>query len=253
MEQAPQSPHDKEPNKEREPVLLARVTLARHEETHYTGEGRDITPEGEAKARERGRMLLEQKGTPTFVGHSPQARAKGTAEALLEGMGGVEDFQLVEVKSIRQSVIRDVATLQKFSDEFGVSQQQWADAHHYRPDFYNNEEFLESNQEKLERIHRGMALLLSRIIKGKFTNSSDENESPHLLFVSHYELLTLLLDEVFGLMKTFGSIRVPTFGEHIDIDVLRPIEEGAVPLVVGFRDHQKEVVFDIELRRFRLP
>ena len=74
------------PRKEEQvPQLLARVTFSRHEETAYTGVGRDITAEGIARAQEKGRKIVQEKGAPALIGHSPKERAKGTAESIEEG------------------------------------------------------------------------------------------------------------------------------------------------------------------------
>lgn len=75
-----------------------------------------------------------------------------------------------------------------------------------------------------------------------------QGKVPHLVFVSHYELITLLLDDVFGI-KTFGTTNVPTFGEHIDIDLYKPLKNGDVPIRVHYDGHEKQVLFDRKLRR----
>ena len=71
---------------EQAPQLLARVTFSRHEETNYTGVGRDITDRGIARAQEKGKKITQEKGSPVIIGHSPKERAKGTAESIEEGV-----------------------------------------------------------------------------------------------------------------------------------------------------------------------
>ena len=111
------------------------------------------------------------------------------------------------------------------------------------PEFYDNPEKLETNEEKRTRLYREIDRLVSFLEKKDL-----KGEAPHLVFVSHYEIITLLLDDVFGI-KTFGTANIPTFGEHVDIDLFKPLPSGDVPIRIHYNGHEKQVLFDRKLRR----
>lgn len=234
---------------EKEPRLLARVTFSRHEETNYTGVGRDITDRGIARAQDKGRGIAEEKGTPAVIGHSPKERAKGTAESIEEGMqetlgdGVGGRARWMRIPGLRSTEFRDPEIHKELVNKFGTEQEAWAEAHYHDPFFYDNPERVESNEEKRARLYREIERLVY------FLGKKDlKGEAPHLVFVSHFELLSLFLDDVFGI-ETFGSTNTPTFGEHIDLDFYEPLQSGDVPLRVRYGGHEKEVLFDRKLRR----
>ncbi|MFA6414931.1 MAG: histidine phosphatase family protein [Candidatus Paceibacterota bacterium] len=233
---------------EQAPQLLARVTFSRHEETEYTGVGRDITEQGIARAQEKGKVIIQEKGAPMVIGHSPRERAKGTAESIEEGIHEelgetVGKARWMRIPGLRSTDYRDEAFLEQLSKELGTGQEAWTDAHYNMPAYYDNPEKVETNEEKRTRLYREIDRLVS------FMEKKDmKGEVPHLVFVSHYELLSLLLDDVFGI-ETFGTTNTPTFGEHIDIDLYKPLPSGDVPIRIHYGGHEKEVLFDRKLRR----
>lgn len=237
----------KSPENKEVPRLLARVTFSRHEETHYTGIGRDITEEGIARAQEKGRVTTQEKGAPVLVGHSPRERAKGTAESIMEGAQEKSTESLgarwMRIPGLRSSDMRSKEAHSKLFKEFGTSQEAWADAHYSRPDFYDNPESFETNEEKRARMYRELERLVSFLEKKPL-----QDEAPHLVFVSHYELISLLLDDVFNI-HTFETTNTPSFGEHVDIEIYEPLENGDVPVSVHYDGHKKRVLFDRKLRR----
>lgn len=232
---------------EQAPQLLARVTFARHEETNYTGIGRDITDKGIARAQERGKAITQEKGAPVIIGHSPKERAKGTAESIEEGAQevreGTEQARWIRVPGLRSTEFRDDSFYDELADELGTTQEAWTDAHYNNPKFYDNPEKIETNEEKRARMYREIDRLVSFMEKRDL-----KGEVPHLVFVSHYELLSLLLDDVFGI-ETFGTTNTPTFGEHIDIDLYKPLQSGDVPIRIHYAGHEKKVLFDRKMRR----
>lgn len=233
---------------EQMPQLIARVTFSRHEETNYTGVGRDITDRGIARAQEKGKNVTQEKGVPIVIGHSPKERAKGTAESIEEGVheeSGVngEKARWIRVPGLRSTKFRDENIYKELLEKFGPSQEAWTDATYNKPEFYDNPERVETNEEKRVRLYREMERLISFLEKKDF-----KGEAPHLVFVSHYELLSLLLDDVFGI-ETFGTTNTPTFGEHIDIDFYKPTESGEVPVRIHYAGHEKQVLFDRKLRK----
>lgn len=231
---------------EQVPQLLAKITFSRHEETDYTGVGRDITDRGVARAREKGKKITREKGAPAFIGHSPKERAKGTAESIEEGSQeemGDSSARWMRIPGLRSTDFRDKAFLKQLQEELGPGQEAWTDAHYNNQAFYDNPEKVETNEEKRTRLYREINRLVSFLEKKDL-----EGEVPHLVFVSHYELLSLLLDDVFGI-KTFGTTNTPTFGEHIDIDLYKPLPSGDVPICIHYGGHEKQALFDRKLRR----
>lgn len=228
---------------EQAPQLLARVTFSRHEETNYTGVGRDITDRGIARAQEKGKAITQEKGAPVVIGHSPKERAKGTAESIEEGTDPSKKARWIRIPGLRATDFRDEKFREQLTEELGTGQEAWAEAHHNMPEFYNNPEKLETNEEKRTRLYREIDRLVSFLEKKDL-----KGETPHLVFVSHYEIITLLLDDVFGI-KTFGTTNTPTFGEHVDIDIYKPLENGDVPIHIHYDGHEKQVIFDRKLRR----
>lgn len=232
---------------EQAPQLLARVTFSRHEETNYTGVGRDITDRGIVRAQEKGKKITQEKGSPVIIGHSPKERAKGTAESIEEGVQeeSVDSSQArwIRIPGLRATDFRDEKFREQLTEELGTGQEAWAEAHHHMPEFYDNPEKLETNEEKRTRLYREIDRLVSFLEKKDL-----KGEAPHLVFVSHYEIITLLLDDVFGI-KTFGTANIPTFGEHVDIDLFKPLPSGDVPIRIHYNGHEKQVLFDRKLRR----
>lgn len=232
---------------EREARLLAKITFSRHEETNYTGEGRDITDRGIARAQEKGKLISEEKGAPVVIGHSPKPRARGTAESIEEGVRDNNDdtarARWLRIPGLRSTDFRDGQIHEELVERLGTTQEGWAEAHYNDPFFYDNPGRIETNEEKRARMYRELERLVAFLEK-----RDTGNDAPHLVFVSHYELLSLLLDDVFGI-QTFGTTNTPTFGKHIDIDVYAPIDTGEVPVRVHFDGHEKQVFFDRKLRR----
>ena len=230
------------------PQLLARITFSRHEETNYTGVGRDITERGIARAKKKGRKITQEKGVPVIIGHSPKARAKGTAESIEEGVqeevsDSSEKTRWIRIPGLRSTDFRDQKFHKQLQEGLGSGQEAWTDAHYNMPEFYNNPEKLETNEEKRARLYREIDRLVSFLEKKDL-----QGEVPHLVFVSHYELITLLLDDVFGI-KTFGTTNTPTLGEHIDIDLYKPLPSGDVPIRIHYGGHEKKILFNRKLRR----
>src|ERR1700733_2010031 len=77
--------------REKEPRLLFKVTLMRHEKPFYKDEGHDLTPEGVERARATGKRFKEEgvigEDDEMHLLHSPVARAKGTLDFVAEGAG----------------------------------------------------------------------------------------------------------------------------------------------------------------------
>lgn len=232
---------------EQGPKLMARVTFSRHEETHYTGEGRDITDHGVVRAQEKGRRITQDKGAPVVIGHSPKHRAKGTAESIEEGVidenPAHQKARWIRVPGLRSTDFRDEKIHGELVERLGTTQEAWTDAHYNDQFFYDNPERIETNEEKRARMYRELERLIVFLEK-----QGAQSKPPHLVFVSHYELLSLLLDDVFEI-KTFGTTNTPTFGEHIDIEIYQSLSSGDVPVRIHYGGHEKQVLFDRKLRR----
>jgi len=242
------SPESGFSKKEAVPQLLAKVTFSRHEETNYTGIGRDITDRGIARAQEKGKTVTREKGAPAIIGHSPKERAKGTAQSIEEGVqeevgDSANGARWIRIPGLRATDFHDESFRDELTEKLGTTQEAWAEAHHRMPEFYDNPEKLETNEDKRTRLYREIDRLVSFLEKKDLKGGV-----PHLVFVSHYELITLLLDDVFGI-DAFGTTNVPTFGEHVDMDLYKPLQDGSVPIRIHYNEHEKEVLFDRGLRR----
>lgn len=233
---------------EKAPELLAKITFSRHEETNYTGIGRDITDKGIARAQEKGKAITQEKGAPVLIGHSPKERAKGTAQSIEEGVqeevrGSGSGARWIRIPGLRATEFHDESLRDELTEQLGTTQEAWAEAHHRMPELYDNPERVETNEDKRARLYREIERLVSFLEK-----KGVQGEVPHLVFVSHYELITLLLDDVFGI-ASFGTTNVPSFGEHVDVDLYTPLQDGSVPIRIHYNGHEKEVLFDRGLRR----
>ena len=62
-------------------------------------------------------------------------------------------------------------------------------------------------------------------------------------------LLTLLLDDVFGI-HTVGGEEKPEFGEHVDIDLYEHDERGNIPALIRYNGTETQVFFDRALLKF---
>jgi len=242
----PELPEASKETAEKIPDTLFKITLIRHEKTNYTEEGDDLTEDGAKDAYETGEKLKESgfidENDDLQIFHSPQARAAGTARLVAEGA------ELTEVKKrtlnqIRQSDIPDWDTFVNHVEELSFDHERVAEAHHNDLErFENSPEFIEPISKKRTRLYKALEYLIRNTNKPTLSD-----KTPHLIAVSHYEIITLLIDDVFGI-ETMESYHSPSHGEVVYITGKDSGENKKTLLEVTFRGETKEVYFNSNTR-----
>jgi broad specificity phosphatase PhoE len=222
---------------------LFKVTLMRHEEPLYKDEGHDLTPRGVENAKARGAEFKDSghfsAGDELHLYHSPKARAKGTLEFVAEG-AGISHESKRSIDQIRSSDLPDLDAFMERVAELNNEPEALAKDHHTNPDLYeNNPQFIEPHSKKRKRLYRAFEYLIRAFEKKPQENAS----TPHVLAVSHFEIITHLIDDVFGI-ETMGKYHVPGFGESVTIEAYPTEDKDRLRLKVMFNDHSKEVYFD---------
>lgn len=230
---------------EHEPDIIARITFSRHGETGYTDVYPDITNDAIEKAGDKGAQIAKEKGIPQIIIHSPMVRAKGTADAISTGARNSEGsaVPMRESRHIRMSDIPDREKAQAACDALGT-QEEIARHHHIEGGVFTKEEMIETPESKRIRLYRALEYLIRSIEKG---NQKDS----HIVVVSHYELISLLLNDIFGdLQKSFGRYNTPSFGEHADVTLLRTDKPNIVTIQVQYDGKTAQRDFDRNKRSF---
>lgn len=233
--------------KESEPKLLFKLILMRHQKTSYTEEGLDLTPEGEEGAREDGKRLKEEQfisnENPIATFHSPRARAKGTLKiAAQEADISTENSRPLKVLTSAK-ILDEVAFDEYVEGVLGDNPERIAQAYR-EDDFFNNcSEIIEPHSKRKERLYRAMEYLIRNVQKNN--HNSDANV-PQILAVSHFEIMTHIIDDVFGVENT--GYRSPLPGEQVKIAAFEMEDRDKILLEVSFRDLEKKVVFNRKSR-----
>lgn len=234
-----------------------RLVLIRHEEVDYTrvdhtGKDPTLTPEGEARAEEIGRRLIEEglldTEEPLHLVHSPQGRTEQTLRGILKGAGMSEDLP---ARSIRQLRTADKgenyqefvdAALSVLHEEGGlneaawdkITKEQYGDGTLYtsRPDV------VETKESRKKRLYRSLEYL----IRWKDARSS-EDDAQQVVAVSHFEIIMHLIDDVFGI-ENFPTHNLPNFGDYLVVEAFRTGSPEIVRVRVKFKEKEKEMLFD---------
>lgn len=238
MEQSP----DVE-RKEVQPKLLFKVILMRHEEPHYKDVGHDLTDKGVDGAIETGEKL--KKGeffsdkNPILLFHSPKPRAEGTLDFVAQGAEiPTENKRAIDV--IGQSKIANREVFMERVYELNSDQEKIAEDHYKHEMHKNRPDIIEPHEKKKERLYRAMEYLIRSILKNV---DETENTTPQILAVSHFEIVTHLIDDVFGI-ENVGKYNSPSFGEQVMISASQTEDKDKILLAVSFRDLEKQVVFN---------
>ncbi|MEJ0053773.1 MAG: phosphoglycerate mutase family protein [bacterium] len=223
------------------PKILFKVTLMRHEKPYYKDEGHDLTPEGVERAVETGKQMREQ-GTVSdedeiYLVHSPQPRAKGTLEFVAQG-AGLEGKPMVSSNQLRKSDFLDMDAFLARVAELGHDQEKIAQDHYTHPMHAEGSVIVEPHAHKKERLYRAFEYLLKW-----FESHPAEGKTAHVIAVSHFEIITHLIDDVFG-MENIGRYNAPSFGEAVQIEARPTAESNRVLLKVTFDGKTKDVYFD---------
>lgn len=223
------------------PRLMFKLTLMRHEKPYYRDEGHDLTPEGVESAKNTGAQFISEgrisETDELYLLHSPKPRAEGTADFVIEGTGR-SNVRGRSINQIRSSDIHNKTAFVEKIVEAGETQEGVARAHYVDEKFYNQSpQNIETNDHKKSRLYRALEYLI------RWMNKHQQSKTPHVLAVSHFEIITHLIDDVFGI-ETFGEYNVPSFGEDVFIEAFSTDNPDTIRMEIIFRGNSKTVFFD---------
>lgn len=233
--------------KESAPKPIFKVILMRHEETLYSGVGHDLTDSGVRGAEETGRKMKEDNFFPdkskVVTLHSPSPRAKGTLEFTAK-QAGIPTENSRPIRILRPSDIFDARAFAEHTDVEMQDDPGKIDEAFYTHDIHKNHpEIVEPNWKKKKRLYRAMEYLIRFVAKHK----NEQDPSVQQIFaVSHFGMITHLIDDVFGIENT--GYRSPVFGEQIKISAFQTKDPDKILLKVGFREFEKEAIFNRKTR-----
>lgn len=269
--------------------LFGVIQLVRHGDTDYTGVYPDVTKEGFRKVGKTGkdiksqvlnlRELLEKSnlslGQDLLFVSSPAPRAQATCKKI-EGELKKETMKEIRVVDFlsgkKQSKNGDVVRTKKnirpldFNNDrvneaekemmklAGVnSREEWrlkyrqTDYDYMKADlFEERDDLMETRTQAKERIFRGLAnktKVLKRY-KEKFSRI------PHVVAVSHFELLNQLASEIFDLSSQESDDELLHRAEKISIYMLDLENKNKVELLIGFREKFKRVNLNLREKQF---
>lgn len=241
--------HHTQGSREASPKLLFKVTLMRHEKPYYKDEGHDLTPEGVQGAKRTGKRFKDEgiisEGDEIFLASSPKARAKGTLGFVAEG-AGLEALPRVEINQLRSSDMPDYDT---FAEKYIANQwnlEVLARDHYKDPMFQDRPDIVEPHLDKKDRLYRSFEYLIRW-----FDEHPSKDKTSHLIAVSHFEVITHLIDDVFGI-ENMAGYNTPAFGEAIYIEAYNSDDKDKVLLKVTYNEQSREVYFDRKTRSIEL-
>lgn len=229
--------------KEAQPKLLFKVVLMRHEEPHYKDIGHDLTDKGVEGATETGRKLKEDEffsdENPILLFHSPKPRAEGTLDFVAQS-AEIPTENKRAIDAIGQSKIANPEAFLERARELDFDPEKIAEDHYKHEMHKTRPDIIEPHEKKKKRLYRAMEYLIRSIIK----NINDaETATPQILAVSHFEIVTHLINDVFGI-ENVGKYNSPSFGEQIKISAFQTEEKDKILLTVSFRELEKQVIFN---------
>lgn len=231
-----------EPHIEASPKPIFKVTLMRHEEPYYQDVGHDLKPEGIERAKGTGMKWREaghvSEGGKRHLIHSPKPRAKGTLEFFAEGAGIPHESKRASGQ-LRMSDIPDRKTFMARVEELKFDQEAIAKDHYTHPMHEERPDVIEPHSSKKKRLYRALEYLIRSFDK---TPQSDP-ETPHVVAVSHFEIVTHLIDDVFGI-ENIGRYNAPAFGEVVEVEAYKTNSPEKILLKVTFDGRTKNVYFN---------
>lgn len=226
--------------REKPPKVLFKVTLMRHEKPFYQDVGHDLTPEGVERATQKGKDMRDSGAISDedelYLVHSPVARAKGTLDFVAEG-AGLEHMPKHSIDQLRKSDFVDYDAFMARVAELNHDQEMIAKDHYTHP-MHADGSVIEPHAHKKERLYRALEYLtrwLERRAPG--------DRTPHVIAVSHFEVITHILDDVFG-MENLGRYNAPGFGESIALEARETGDKDKILLKVTFDGQTREAYFD---------
>jgi broad specificity phosphatase PhoE len=231
-------------SQEQAPKPLFKLTLMRHEEPEYKDVGHDLTDQGVASAIATGERMRDEEHISEedelYLLHSPRARTKGTLEFVTQG-AGIKNKVMRSIKHIGSTQFHQMDKIIGHFKSLNFEPEALAKDHYENPLFQNHPDIVEPNSHKRERLYRSMEYLI------RFALKHPEDKTPHVLAVSHFEIITNIIDDVFGIqnMERFNS---PSFGEAVYVEGFKTEDADRVRLKVRYLQFAKEVLFDRKMR-----
>lgn len=222
---------------------LFKVTLMRHEEPYYKDEGHDLTPEGVERAKETGKRLKEgghiSKTDKLHLFHSAKPRAKGTLEFVAEG-AEIPHESKRESGQLRMSDMYDREAFLVRANELNFDPEALAEDHHRNPMYEERPDIIEPHSNKKKRLYRALEYLIRSFDK---VRGEEDTGTPHVIAVSHFEIITHLVHDVFGI-ENLGKYNAPAFGEMVNIEAYKTDSPDKILLKVSFDGKTKYVYFN---------
>ena len=235
--------------KDKEPKLLFKVTFLRHEKSLYKDIGHDLTSDGAERATEIGKKLRKEgvinDEDDTYLIHSPQARAKGTLDLVAQG-AGIGDKPKRSIDQLRMSDMLDFDAFMKRSNELGGDGELIEKENYTHPIQSKGSEVIDPHESKKKRLYRACEYLIRW-----FEHHPSQSATPHIIAVSHFEIITHLIDDVFGI-KNIGRYSAPRHGETVSIEAYESGKKNETLLKVTYEGKTKEVYFDRENRSIKV-
>lgn len=221
---------------------LFKATLIRHEEPYYKDIGHDLTPPGVERAIKIGKKLKKDgrisENDNLILFHSPQVRTRGTLESIAEGAGIPHDSKM-QIDQLRRSDFNDFEAFMARVLELNFDQEAIAEDHYKNPLYEQRPDIIEPTSSKRKRLYRALEYLIRSFDK----KQEDTGKTPHIIAVSHHEILTHLIDDVFGI-ENIGRFNAPAFGEIINLDAYRTDSPDKILLQTSFNNESKKAYFN---------
>lgn len=230
---------------ERESKFIGRITLLRHGQTDYTNVFPDLTQEGEETIRKTAEQIalnLQQDEEVTIMS-SDKARAQGTAAIIKNVLEHEREVRIVPgiTSMAHRHPERSIQMINEMLAEKGsVQAVDYAYTHDPR---FDDAELWEPRNEIQKRFFRNIEYAIRAF---KRVAEHEDLPSPHLVAVTHFEVLSPFVGKIFNLKHP----EEPTLknGELIEMSVLDPSQgqenSDVVLLKMTFRGMKKTVGFD---------
>lgn len=237
--------------------LVGKITLFRHGDTTYTNQYPDLTDEGKWKLEAAGKSLkdrVDEDSEDLLFLHSPSTRAKASMAHLLHGMEKTTGAEEKDVEEIARSFspLRSVEKLnseesQKIIDEHMANlsdedQYEGFDRVYAIHDDFETSPHWEARSKVEARANRLLRQTIAMLIKN---HSEDNDKTPHIVAISHFETLNNLAVKIFGLDVEKDPLYAR--GEEMTFEVKgNSKDKSKVLLVCGFRGEQRPTWFNVQ-------
>ncbi|MBI5467325.1 MAG: histidine phosphatase family protein [Candidatus Kerfeldbacteria bacterium] len=245
---------------------LGRITLLRHGQTKYTEQYPDLTTEGQETIRRSAEQIaasLNPDNEAVAMFRSEAVRAAGTADIIKSGIG--HDDEVRVRPSLNPMIQHDPEQARQVFEELLAANQAaeaqaqktgsfpMLDKSYLTDPRFENAEIYEPRSNVEHRLFRNIEYAIRAF---EVVAKHPELKRPHLIGVSHYELLGQLANRVFGLLE--NDAQTLKHGEPLDIRVLSTEDPehpsvDPIELEVSFRGQTKTVLFDRKTRDIVIP